>query len=445
MARGTNLSDFGDFPRTGHTNEDLSRAMLKMAEPRRGGWTRFLRIALPVSLLLSIPAAPIYAYFGLYVIPSNLAETQRMTTANYNPSIRVRYSELGAEVIRAWYNGGQQVVPVSQGITWPSKPAVDIGQKIRSMTTTGQGFDQNAINEMLSQASAAPVVADVSFVSGEQLQQEESDFPNLYLERLTYNAKVNGVLHTVTVLFRIENLDDFTKLPVLISEPSIGTAVDISSQRPADNGPLRLRTWTVDDSQKSQLVTWAKAFSADDRESLKRMTGDKSSSNVYAGIVDGGWTYVDESLRVLWSKVEDDQDTGRARLRWQIQSTRDTGLRSPETNKPIVQRIVQTQTMDVMVKGISTALLSVVSWGEAGTYSKLAAYDKAYTTDTVPPFGRTNVLNVEDADVVGEKSETTDSQPSLTDEDPFATTNQQSGSADNAQSEPQSGSTAGAN
>ena len=331
--------------------------------------------------------------YNATVTQGQVTKLEGMVTEQYNPSVKVRFSQLGSQVISAWYNGGSQPVALADGISWPS--SVPVTNKDQQGTTqqpqkgdkpqsgasaTDQKSDQT--QPQTKPLDGTPVVSNIAFVYGYQTKQPTEEHPNAYVESLTYSATVNGVLQYITILFRIDDLSDLA-LPALVAEPSLVNPDDVNAKIEADNGPKELKNWSVSTEQLSQLDSWAKAYTTDDRATLKRLTGDTNKGDVFIGLVSGNWDYVPNSIKVVWAKSMNEPNNGYARVSWQIQEVVDSGVKDA-SGKASTKTYKQTMTMDLLVTNKETALLSVIDWGAAGSYEKLTKYGNAVTEETAP-------------------------------------------------------------
>lgn len=330
--------------------------------------------------------------YNAAVTQGQVGELKGMVTEQYNPSVKVRFSQLGSQVISAWYNGGSQPVALADGISWPSSVPVtnkdqhgttqqpQKGDKPQSGAATDQKPDQTQLQT--KPIDGTPVVSNIAFVYGSQTKQPTEEHPNAYVESLTYSATVNGVLQYITILFRIDDLSDLA-LPALVAEPSLVNPDDVNAKIEADNGPKELKNWSVSTEQLSQLDSWAKAYTTDDRATLKRLTGDTNKGDVFIGLVSGNWDYVPNSIKVVWAKSMNEPNNGYARVSWQIQEVVDSGVKDA-SGKATTKTYKQTMTMDLLITNKETALLSVIDWGAAGSYEKLTKYGNALTEETAP-------------------------------------------------------------
>lgn len=332
--------------------------------------------------------------YNAAVTQSQVGELKGMVTEQYNPSVKVRFSQLGSQVISAWYNGGSQPVALADGISWPSSVPVtnkdqqgatqqpQKGDKPQSGAATATDQKSDQTQPQTKPLDGMPVVSNIAFVYGSQTKQPTEEYPNAYVESLTYSATVNGVLQYINILFRIDDLSDLA-LPALVAEPSLVNPDDVNAKIEADNGPKELKNWSVSTEQLSQLDSWAKAYTTDDRATLKRLTGDTNKGDVFIGLVSGNWDYVPNSIKVVWAKSMNEPNNGYARVSWQIQEVVDSGVKDA-SGKATTKTYKQTMTMDLLITNKETALLSVIDWGAAGSYEKLTKYGNALTEETAP-------------------------------------------------------------
>lgn len=289
---------------------------------------------------------------------SSLSDTLK---TQYNPSFKVRYADLGAEVINAWYSGKPAPVNVADGLTWNSSvPAAITGSAPVAAPNKG----------------AALTVAGVAFSGGTEI--ESTTVPGRFEERLRYYALVNGVPYIIGVSIAIPNLDDINSVPTLIATPAILSKATISPDKTDKliDPSAKMIKASISQQALSVVDTWAKAWTEDIPASLKSVTADPSPANTYRGL-GGGWSYVPNSANISWSVVSPkDSSVAIARVTWQM---RTPGTTIPDTsgnNLPpqVLPGATQTQTMDILVGKFNEGSPSVTAWGQAGTYPELKAY-----------------------------------------------------------------------
>ena len=378
MAR-TNLKDFGKGGATGKlplspNDRDIEEALGRMSRPSSRLGYRVVRL-FAWTLAFGMIGSTVVNVYNAAVTQGQVGELKGMVAEQYNPSVKVRFSQLGSQVISAWYNGGSQPVALADGISWPSSvPVTNKDQQGTQQPQKGDKPQSGAANATTDPKSdqtqlqtkpldGTPVVSNIAFVYGSQTKQPTEE-------------------QYITVLFRIDDLSDLA-LPALVAEPSLVNPDDVNAKTEADNGPKELKNWSVSTEQLSQLDSWAKAYTTDDRATLKRLTGDTNKGDVFIGLVSGNWDYVPNSIKVVWAKSMNEPNNGYARVSWQIQEVVDSGVKDA-SGKATTKTYKQTMTMDLLITNKETALLSVIDWGAAGSYEKLTKYGNALTEETAP-------------------------------------------------------------
>lgn len=333
-----------------------AEGLLQMGAPRSKTPRRMARllvwgfvILMPLSLLLSFAVAENNRSLN--------AELSKTLDAQYNPSFRVRYQNIGAEVISAWYKKENPPINVDGSVQWTSSPV--------KLT------DPAAPKTVTTDTTAALKVTGVSFMRGSQIKTKGD--ANRYEERLEYYALVNGVPQIIGVTIAIPNLSDVNSVPVLVSAPSVIGKPNVSVVTGTKSPSEVLGSASVENA-KPVLNTWAKAWTLDDASSLKATTQDPDKESVYRGL-GGGWSYVDGSLSVQWSALAPDAGGNAvARVTWKMQtpSTTVAPATGDTTKDPkIVPGAIQQQSMDVLIGKFDSGSPSVLAWGQAGTYMEL--------------------------------------------------------------------------
>lgn len=294
------------------------------------------------------------------------ASLQETLTTQYNPTFKVRYADLGAEVINAWYSGKPAPINVANGLAWSTTaPTVISGSA--------------PVAAAADKKSNVLTVTGVAFAGGNQI--ETAGAPGRFEERLKYYALVNGVPYTIGVSIAIPKLNDLNSTPTLIAVPSIIERAAFSPEKTDilvdPSGNPKMVKAGVSPQALSVIDTWAKAWTEDSPSSLKSSTADPDNAHVYRGL-GTGWSYVGGSASVAWSVVSAD-DTGNsvARVSWKMQTPDTTIPATAETPVQVIPGAVQTQTMDILIGKYAQGSPSVVAWGQVGTYPELKPYMNA--------------------------------------------------------------------
>lgn len=354
-------------------------ALLQMGAPKSKTPRRMARILvwgfvimMPLSLLLSFVVADNNRSLN--------TELSKTLEVQYNPSFRVRYDTIGAQVVTAWYNKQNPPINLDSAVKWTSLSAIPL--------TGGIAPKAPATEATVSTLN----LSGVAFLRGSQIKTRGD--VNRYEERLEYYALLNGVPQIIGVNIAIPNLSDINSMPVLVSAPSIigkpNVSVVTAGKSPSDTlGAANI------DGAKAVLNTWAKAWTVDDTSSLKATTQDPDKETIYRGL-GGGWTYVDGSLSVQWSALAPDAGGNAvARVTWNMQTPRTvipavTGENSKE--EQIIPGAIQQQSMDVLIGKFDSGSPSVLAWGQAGTYLELKPLRNALSKEEaakVAPAGVT--------------------------------------------------------
>lgn len=371
MAKKSQDTTFDDGMASREQDRAFGDALLQMGAPRSKTPRRMAKllvwgfvILMPVSLILSFVVADNNRSLN--------TELSKTLESQYNPSFRVRYDNLGAEVVSAWYNKQAAPINLDSTVTW-----VD--------SAVGKLSGETPTNSAVKSNTATLKLSGVSFLRGSQIASKGN--AGRYEERLEYYVLINGVPQIVGVTIAIPKLDDINSLPVLVSaptvigKPNVGVITENAMQKPTDV----LGTANLTETAKVSLLnTWAKAWTEDDSAALKAATQDPNNDNTYRGL-GGGWVYVPNSAKVEWSALAPDAGGNAvARVTWEMQTPTVvippvTGA-SPQPAQTIVGA-VQKQSMDVLIGKFDQGSPSLLAWGQAGTYMELKPLRNALTKE----------------------------------------------------------------
>lgn len=370
MAKKSRDNGFDDGMISREQQRGYQDGLLRMGAPKSKTPRRMAKLVVWTFVFL-VPALLI---LSLVISDNNRslnAELSKTLKTQYNPSFRVRYDSIGAEVISAWYNKQSPPIDVDSTVQWP---AVSVGQLSQISGATKTDTTSTAGKAILN-------VTGVSFLKGSQVESKGA--AGRYEERLEYYALVNGVPQIIGVTIAIPNLEDINSNPVLMSAPSIIGKPDAAqvANDPASTPVSALGSVTLSEATKSIINAWAKAWTEDDPSALKQSTQDPNTDSIYRGL-GGGWTYVPNSIQIDWSaKSQDGGGNAVARVRWQMQ-TPATILPATDGKAPqSIPGAVQQQSMDILVGKYESGNPSVLAWGQVGTYSELKAQSNALTKE----------------------------------------------------------------
>ena len=357
MAQRQNRS-FGELRETAPTDEDFLRGVgEKMGRSRS---TRGKRLA-AIGVWVVVIAFMLMTILSAVQVNNNRiqnVELRSMMETQYNPSFKTRYSDLGKEVIDAWYNTNPSPAPVqlAKGITWPHANDSDL---------TDYEASDSATDYIPSIA-----VRNVTYIGGRQ--QVSPDNSSMFYEINMYSAYVDGTLSTISVTFAIPSLDDYTTLPTLMNEPSIfpnNSALGATVETDAPSW----RNVTATDTFNAQLESWAKAYTTNNTGTLKQITGDNSGSSYVGALSSKPWEYIDNSVSIVWLK-ENNGNTNEAvaQITWKMKLP-DYSVTDPSDPDATVTRTggTQTQRLEILVKAPASGLPLIVAWGPVGSYLTL--------------------------------------------------------------------------
>jgi hypothetical protein len=388
MAKKSRDTKFDDGLTSREQDKAIGEALLQMGAPRSKAPRRMARILVWGFVLLM----PLSLGLGFIIADNNRSLNNELTqalTLQNNPGFKVRYDDMGAEVISAWYNR--------------QKPPIDIDSTIQWT----EPLPANLSGENKTAASNTPAttgtlkVSGISFLRGSQIETKGN--PGRYEERLEYYVLLNGVPQIIGVTIAIPNLDDLNSTPVLLSAPSVigKPTVSAISDDKLSTPVEALGNAQLTDAAKSVLNAWAEAWTEDNASALKQTTQDSNVDNIYRGL-GGGWTYTPDSLTVQWSALAPEAGGNAvARVSWEMQTPgtvipATTGENAqPERKIPGAK---QKQSMDVLIGKFETGTPSVLAWGQAGTYLELKAQANALSKEEAAKLAPAAPANPADAD-----------------------------------------------
>lgn len=259
--------------------------------------------------------------------------------AQSSPSFKVRYDDLGGQVVSAWISGESPVVDTIDGLVWPTE------------------------------GESGMSVASVSFTGGNTVAIDgTSDFH----ESLSYVVVIDdGSQFTATIEMGI--ISGPPARPVLLSAPFVQPRAEVSviarvGTPSWENFPVGSESPII-----AQANNWATAWTTNSTSELKSLTGD-SSLATYTGLVsEEEWSVVEGSTRIMWAAVRPDDGMVVARYVWDIQATVEESDPDVEPPQPKTIR----QSIDLLVADAGSGLPRIVAWGDPGTYADLTPLQNA--------------------------------------------------------------------
>lgn len=296
-------------------------------------------------------------------------DLKEQLVASYDPAFKVRYEDLGEQIVRSWYEAGPQAVSVGKDIQWPSSPMIEKDRQFDKDGKPIPGAENLGVNS-------------VSFVGGDRY---EMNFEGMKLknhnETLSYLVDINGRFFRVTITLAVEDDNPQNEPhPTLVSTPTI-ERYDVEQQLSNDLTvePAELEDYPGELAApiQSQIDIWARAYAEDARPQLKQVTQDSVEENIYTGL--GGWTMLPQTKpEVKWARyghvgtkrylvvsVSFDITTVESATigeNSEVTPTGDGEKQEVYTNK---------QNMALLIDGADSGLPSIVAWGPEGEWATL--------------------------------------------------------------------------
>lgn len=392
-------ADFGNpFSGKSHTSAKMGMEAMGMGSPIRRPHPRYVKFKkslywlVPVGLGLVIISA-IVTTLRVNTVESNVMD--RYSEA-YNPSFRVKYQDLGSDIIQSWFSYGPAPVNYGGKVQWPGTTSA----KNNAANPEAQNSPQNTANKTV------PEIKNITFVYGEQvsanlaeemISTEKDKFKNPKIENLTYRLSYNSQVLNVSISLLIPDVLSADSLPILIANPTM-TPTDPGIAEPSGVGSdprgAGMGQANLSEQAKTVISQWSTAWSEDQRVALKQLAQDQSTKT-YRGL--GGWsTKGGATPTIVWQynrEIAGDKDKYVvAEIEFQIfQSfTQKLPGQTAGTEKPTVeQNYSSTQTMNVLIAKADTGLPAVVAWGPSGSWQEL----KPFMNGTEPKSATENNLN----------------------------------------------------
>lgn len=320
----------------------------------------------------------------LLIIMGFMTYTNFVTSSNFKevgetaftPAYKVRYNELGSQVISNYFAGLPAPVPLSSDVSWSggSMPSED-------------EVSASELQSSMSGSNSAPEIKGITFLRGEQNElkltqaaalSNPEDFSDSYQETLTYYITMNGQPMEATISFLTPNRESGA-LPVLLSAPTVtpylfnDDAQNVTDNPMGDDSMIEAKVNT--EGLNTVVGRFVKAYAKNDQGALQQLTQDKEGRK-FVGI--GGFQ-ANGDHQVLWAyndtTVEDSRDKAVVRIRFGMTQTVQGEEEGSEETYDVEQE------MDLLVHNVRSSLPAIVSWGPAGTWRTLEPFDVARDSD----------------------------------------------------------------
>lgn len=272
-----------------------------------------------------------------------------------DPSFAIRYPELGATVIEAYYAGNTPPVNLLETVTWaPTESDISIsGGKAVEVKNLG--------------LSKAPVSTDIPASS-----KQGSVFTNPRMETLTYIGSIDNKYYQFTVNFIIPDKENPVIYPYLAAAPAMEPLPMFVQAKESMGTPEGQSGFSKNDDLGEDTLDvisrFAIAYAGDDRTELKNLTGDDNPQHTYYGLSN---YLLKGSPSLVWAykytPYEDNPNSETftyVRIAFQMEKTGE----SDQSRVPFTQL----QTMDLLLSNQSGSTPRILAWGPAGTWTSLS-------------------------------------------------------------------------
>lgn len=283
-----------------------------------------------------------------------------------DPSFAIRYPELGATIIEAYYAGTTPPVNLLETVVWaPTEADISVsGGKAAEVKNLG--------------LSKAPVSTDIS-----PSTIQGTVFTNPRMETLTYIGSIDNKYYQFTVNLIIPDKENPTIYPYLAAAPAMEPLPMFVQAKETLGTPEGAEGFTKNDDlgedTRDLLSRFAVAYSGDDRTELKSLTDDDDPNNVYYGIsgymMRGTPNLVWAYKYTPYADNPESETFTYARIAFQMERTGDSG----QSRIPFVQL----QTMDLLLSNQEGTTPRILAWGPAGTWTSLKQGMNAVRVDDV--------------------------------------------------------------
>lgn len=352
------------------------------------------------------------------VLLAILTYTNFMTSKNfreasdtaYTPAYKVRYQELGSQVISNYFSGLPSPTPLSSDVSWSGGSMPDEDER-----------DATKLQSAMDASGKAPVITGITLLRGEQnelpLTQAASltnpeDFSDSYQETLTYYITMNGQPMEATISFLTPNRDS-DALPILLSAPTVTPFLfNDEEQKVTDNpmGDSNMVEAKVNNEGLNNVVgRFVTAYAKNDQNTLQQLTQD-SQGRKFVGI--GGFESKGNH-QVLWSYNDTTEENSRDKAVVRIRFTMTQTVKGEDDSEDSYD---VEQEMDLLVHDVRSNLPAIVSWGPAGTWRSLSPFSVARDSEHMEQSVEDDSDNDVDSPTTSESTstESTTTKPSST-------------------------------
>lgn len=352
-------------------------------------WTiRLGGAAIIITILLT-------TFSSIMTLMSN-SETRGLAEKAQSTAFKTRYQDLGKGVIDAYYSGKPPVTSLMSDVTWST-----VGGAEQIGLTQGQDSTGTSSGGSSNGTVTGTKVQNISYMYGTtspfMLPAKAANdkavapiFPNPRREVLYYYGTIGQKVYQFAVSLIIPDQDDFRTVPYLESQPvmlAMDTLTRVSAEvdRPdpsvATNG-IEFTEKSLSAQANDVIAKWASAYAQDDKDTLKRMTGD-NSNKVYNGI--GGFALVG-TPSVDWSyEFQTSKRFIVASVTFSIvtkSSIKDDDSSTYSASGDAPDQFISNQRMVLLIENADAGVPNISAWGPPGSWNKISPYQNGVVIDS---------------------------------------------------------------
>lgn len=368
------LDDYGIYPIRGSSSRSQ----------RVRAWIVWGSLITAISLILLTFVTSLLSINRVGALRDRITESQTV-------SFDTRYASLGESVVRAYFAGSPPPISLMSGAQWVEGDDTEESGAAAPPPSAAVGLNggTGAVVENLSLLEAFD--SQQALPLSMESEDEYGYFTDPRLEQLIYTGTIDGTAYRFGVSLVIPDVNDFSKLPFLVSAPTImpgETLVDskMRASEPSTGPESRFTEKRLSPGLVSLIGSWAQAYAQDDRDTLQRLTGDPRPNARYQGL--GGFSLVGTPT-VMWSyevaPVDGDGEVNTvARVAFDVETPLSSD--SSRVDQEVIGGVDTDQfrpkvIMDVLIGDYRNTQPTVIDWAPGGMWTIMSKHRNAVLVD----------------------------------------------------------------
>lgn len=294
-----------------------------------------------------------------------------------SPAFKSRYDSLGASIVESYFAGTTPPVNLLSQANWPNISENPADGQNTQQSSTNMGPNGGQPVEVKGLALIKAYNTPLANVDGSKDDAEV--FTNPRNELLTYSGVIDGRQYEFGVYLIIPDVNDTTKLPYLVSPPTIMpkanlVSANIEGSKPSGEGFTEAE---LNEGTQSVLSNWASAYAQGDATTLKSLSGDGRVDATYPGV--GGFT-LQGTPTVEWSYQFEDPQSKENRIVARVSFTMasSVSVSDAQSGQDITSsgndsdEFKPVQVMDILLGNFDEGVADIMAWGPGGTWQTLS-------------------------------------------------------------------------